>query len=539
MEPVSRAELRWAAGWAAVVLAVTCLPYAVVWWYTPLGAVFPWTLFGADDHGVYYAWARQARDGDLLFRNLFTTEPQRGVSFHLYFLLLGWLSRLPGLDVPLACHLGRVLCGAGALVLVYRLAAFYSADLLARRCAFWIAAVGGGLGWLFWTDTIRQTEPVDVWQPEALISLSLYVNGLYGASLALMLGFVVCLLHAERHGARWVLGAGLCLLVLGNIHSYDVIHLALAWGLYLALRTVLERRLPWRALGQAALAGLVATPAVAYMGWLYLAEPVFRERADVPTRSGPLSLYLLGFGLLLPAALAGLFVLRRQRSPDEEGAGPPALLPAWALAGIAAAYLPFAFQRKMIMGAEIPLVVLAGLGVAAVAQAGGKRLRLPPAVPAALLIAVLAVTPARFLVRDVRMALDRNLVSTQAHPAYWPEANFQVLAWLGANTPRDAAVLCFPLNGVFVPGFAGRSVYAGHFGETPRFAERFPEVRRFYARADGAERRAFIRRHGITHVLWGPAEREFAGPGARDPAEESFLREVFRAGETRVFAVQP
>ncbi|HEU4752781.1 MAG TPA: hypothetical protein VFU47_06700, partial [Armatimonadota bacterium] len=153
---MSRRELRYAVGWGAAVMALTCLPYFLVWFFLPRDGVFPLILFNSDDHGVYQAWMRQAHDGHLLFRNLFTTEPQRGVYFHVYFLLLGWLARLPGIDLALAEHVGRVLFGLAALVLVYRLAALFTPEVGARRAIFWVTALSAGFGWLFWTIHITQ-----------------------------------------------------------------------------------------------------------------------------------------------------------------------------------------------------------------------------------------------------------------------------------------------------------------------------------------------------------------------------------------------
>src|SRR5204863_6977141 len=138
----------YALGWGAALMLLTCLPYLWVAACTPPQFVFPGILFNSDDHGVYFAWMRQARDGHLLFRNLYSTESQRGIYLQVFFLLLGCLSRLPGMDIPLAYHVGRVLCGTGVLLLVYRLAAFYTPDTFVRRTIFWTTALAGGLGWL-------------------------------------------------------------------------------------------------------------------------------------------------------------------------------------------------------------------------------------------------------------------------------------------------------------------------------------------------------------------------------------------------------
>ncbi len=606
---MSKRELQWAAGAAAAVMALTCVPYLIVWWFAPSDGVFPWILFNSDDHGVYFAWMRQARDGHFLFRNLFTTEPQRGVYFHLYFLLLGWLSRVPGLDIPLAYHLGRLFFGGLTLVLVYRLAAFATESVFARKCAFWTVALSGGFGWLIWTDKPHPSFPVDVWQPEALTFPSLYTNGLFCVSLALMLGVVICLLLAERHGAKWAIGAGLCGLALGNIHSYDVIHLTLVWVMYLGGRWVVDGRLPAKAFQMAVIAAVVAAPSVAYMAWLYLTEPVFKARADTATWSQLPTGYVLGYGLLLPLALfasrcllsiapgnrrgwipaaapeialviiaTGLYLVPggmlrpliallplvgwaltlrevRRREPGSDGnrttqkgsdyGYPGLLLVAWVLGGLAAAYLPFAFQRKMIMGTHLPLGILAGLAIAMIAErrekcSGGSR---TAAAVAAGLVAVLSLSSVRYLIRDVVVANRESTTSTGAHPVYWDTSDVHAWEWLGRHSSAGSALLTFPLRGVLAPAYSGRALYAGHWGETPDFTGKVRTAHDFYSGAmTSDERRQFLRENRLTHVLVGPVEAMVmtqvrGGVVAPVLTSEPFLRPVFSKGKTTLFEV--
>jgi hypothetical protein len=543
---MTKGEARYVLGWSALIMALTCAPYVLVWSLAPADGRFPGILFNSDDHAVYFAWMRQAADGHLLFRNLFTTDPQRGAYLHVYFLGLGWLSRLPWLDLPLTYHLGRVLFGIVTLALVYRLSAFFAPDVFRRRCVFWTTALSGGLGWLFWTQNITQREPVDVWQPEALTFPSLYTNGLFAVSLALMLGVVVCLLLAETRNWRWALGAGACGLLLGNIHSYDVIHLAAAWGLYLAARGVAERKVPWLPLRRAMVAAAVAAPSVLYMAWLYVSEPVFQARADTATLSPPLHQYALGYGLLVPLGVWGALLLRRA----SRSAGPADrtgfdrsgwLLPvAWVVAGLAAAYLPFAFQRKMIMGVHLPLALLAGLAVAEAALWLAPRARLRPAVVALLLVLLLSISSLRYLERDVRLALGEGRTSTGLHPVHWPRDLLAAYAQFGRETPSDAALLTWPTTGVLAPAYSGRRVYAGHWGETPRFGDRFAEVRAFYRGGESRER--FLREREITHILLGPVERaavEQRLAGTPRLEQEPFLRPAFQVGGVVIFEVLP
>ena len=601
--------MRYAAAAAVAVMLLTCVPYAIVWWSVPRDGVFPFILFNSDDQGVYYAWMRQAHDGQVLFRNLFTTEPQRGAFFHAYFLLLlGWLSRVPGIDIPIAYHLGRLLCGVIALVLVYRLACFFTESVFARRCALWNVALSGGVGWLLWADQTHPSQPVDVWQPEALTFPSLYTNSLFCVSLALMLGVVVCLLLAEtdaRRGVRWAIAAGLCGLALGNVHSYDVIHLTVAWVAYLLGRWAVERRFPAHSLRMALLAALVASPSVAYMAWLYLAEPVFKKRADTATWSPVPTTYLLGYGVLIPLALLGgrellargrtgprfwpwasatvvggfglalalhlprsavgrpfialvpalawaglLFALRRApRDAGDEAETAPSvalLLPAWVLGGFVAAYLPFAFQRKMIMGTHVPLALLAGLGVAALAIGWSQRARRPAIAGwcAAAMVLFLSLSSVRYLLRDVSVAQQKGTTSTSLHPVYWPASDLQAFAWLSLHAPASAAVLIYPTRGVLVPAYSGRAVYAGHWAETPDFPRKLREANAFYSGMwDSATRRGFLAANGITHVIAGPAEKELmedtrASALAPPLDREAFLEAVLQQGATTVYRVR-
>jgi len=565
MHPVSKQELQKVLGWSVAVMLATCLPYFLVWWYTPLQSVFPWTLFNSDDHGVYFAWMRQAADGHLLFRNLFTAEPQRGIYLQSYFLLLGQLARLPGVDVPLAYQIGRLIFGVTTLLLVYRLGAFFTSDRFTRGCIFWTTACSAGLGWIFWHDHMIQRGPVDVWQPEAITFASLYSNGLFAVALSLLLGVVICLLIAEQQGPRWAVSAGICGLLLGNIHSYDVIHLTAVWCSYLLAKWIVARRFPAREVGYGLITALVAAPSVGYMAWLYATEPVFKARADTATLSPELAGYLFGYGLLLPLAAAGAWILCRS-SKETAGEAQPSLrwlLPiVWAVIGIPLSYAaiphladggldwqPVAFQRKLIMGYHLPLALLSGLAIAALARSlavrgGTQRTRV---LIAALAVTLLSISNLRYLVRDIKLARTENLTSTGAHHAYWPESDLRAFEWLRTHTASNATLLTWPMNGVFAPAYSGRKVYAGHWGETPGYEDRLKEEFAFYwGLWSSEERLRFLRQYNITHVVDSPIEREWVAAWGqkvnrpqRPLTAEAYLQPVFNEQGTTVYEVRP
>jgi hypothetical protein len=534
--PVSAAERRWAWAWALVVVALISLPYLMLWALTPPGRVFWGFVQNPDDHCVYLAWMRQAWQGQLFFQNLFTTDPQRGLTINLFFWLLGSLARLTHLPLALVYHLSRAGFGALLLVLVYHLAAFFTEDRLTRRAAFGFAALSAGLGWLFWPapGSNPLAYPVDAWQPEAITFLSLYSNALFCAAMAAMAGLFLCLLQAQRTGKKgYVVGAGVLGFLLGNFHSYDVIAIAAVWAAYLLATGLVTRRAPLIELRQAILAAAIALPAVAYQYYLLQTDPVFQARAAVPTRSPALHLYLLGYGLLVPLAILGAHRLLRAPSAPR----PAVIFPVvWAVVGLAVGYLPAPFQRKLVEGLHLPFALLAGFGAVPVADqvARGRRFAAP-----FVIVTLLLTVPSnlRFVARDWTTAVNQNAGSTGLHPVFWPREDMEAMARLDEWLPRSSVVQALPMTSCLIPSMSGCRVWCGHWGETPDFYQKFRDTLRFF-RADTPSdwRRQFLARTGITHVFVGAAERELGGESL---AREPFLRPVHRLGETLLYKVAP
>lgn len=548
--PIAPREWRWVLAATALLLLVASLPYLLIAWSTPAGMVWPGILYNFDDQTVYLAWIRQARDGHFFLRNLFTNEPQSGHYLHLYFAALGVIARLTG--IPLAYHLGRVAGGAALLPLLYRLGALLTDKVAQRRLIFLVVALSAGLGWLTMGPRVELSQPVDTWQPEAITFLSLYTNGLFSASLAAMAAIVVGLLLAEaRRRARYAVGAGLAGLFLANIHTYDVITLTAVWLAYLALRAAMLRAIPRAAVGYALLAAAVALPGVAWMAWFFATETVFQKRVAVPTLTPPFSLYLLGYGLLWPLFGVGMVGCWRRTRAGE--ALPTSfclaalLLGVWVVVGCALPYLPVPFQRKLVQGLHLPLALGAGVGLAhlldRLAATGPSRRSVARAV-GALVIFVLSLTNVRFVARDLVVAREQNLASTGLHPVYWPQEDLRLMRWMERHLPPDAVIGCFPPTGTLLAVVTGRTVYAGHWGETPAFERKMQEaIALFRGRMGPHQVWSYCRQRGITHLFVGRLERALAAgeEGPLPPADAlpflAALRLLHREGDSAVFLV--
>jgi hypothetical protein len=600
---MTAAERRWCWIWAAVVMALTTVPYLWCWWQTPPGREFCWVLYGRDDHAVYMAWLRQVADGSFFLRNLFTTDPQGGRLSNLFFFLLGQPVRFLGIEPALVLQIARVGFGALLLVLVYRFAAYFTENVTVRRMTFWLAALAGGLGWgsvLGWFDGIYSLPgheavrklPTDLWQPEGFTFLSVYSTALFAASTCAIVGILCLLLQAERTGQRkWAFGAGVLALLLGNFHSYDIIHVAVAWGLYLLLKsaTALSQReeIPWRSWGDAVVCAVIGLPTTLLQYYFYRTDPVFQQRASYETLSPDFSAYALGYGLVLLLALPGAFLMLRGELGSRLKLGQRWMPLAWVIAGFIVAYLPLAFNRKMIMGTHVPLCLLAATAAVALAtrlfptlenaktrKGENAKIRRKPqhgdtvtprartgeddgdhrhslfafspsrafafsiiGRPTVLALIVLLTAPSSvlFVLRDVadrgERAEDLNWFS-----AYWPQADLKATEWIRRNTPRDAAFFCTPLSGRFIAAAAGRTVYAAHWGETPRFAERVGVTVQFFQQPMSAEERLMqLKTCATDYVYQGTTERL---AGQVDLSRDPGLEKVYDADGVTIYRVK-
>ena len=485
----NKSDIRWAVWVSIGIVALSCVPYIIGYALVPAGFSFIGTTFNTDDALVYLSWMRQAADGHFFIRNLFTTEPQVGHGFNIFFLFLGTFARVTHLPLIAVFHLARILSAIGLLLAVYGVSGVWLKETWSRRVALLIVGLSSGLGWLFGAPPTAQ-QPVDNWQPEAFTFLSIYLSPLFVFPTLLMLAALHFMLQFARTG-RWkhAVSAGVVLLVLANIHGYDLITIGIAWALYSAYQLVRKRGARPVVVGLTA--ALIASPAVIHQVLFYRGETIFRERVATATLSVSPVWYLLGYGLLLPLALYGIWRARRERNDVS-------LLVCWAAAGFVAAYLPIAFQRKLIMGTHIPLALLASLGV--VSLVGHLRARQRAALAG---FAILLMVPSNlcFMARDIAR-LSRNESNTTAHVPFLAQEELAALSYLRTETKPDDVILAPCGFAVLVPGYSDRQVYYGHWGETVGFREKLLQAMAVYAPStDDQARRDLLMSTGITYVI--------------------------------------
>jgi hypothetical protein len=419
----------------AVAMA-TSLPYLLMLVSTDSGYTYlGLKAVNSADHLTYAAWMRQAADGNLWFKNLYSTESSEANILLPFFWVLGRGAGLLGIDVILFQHLARALFAMALVVVCWHFAGVFLRGA-SRVRAFLLLALGTGLPGLI---------------PEASPISAAYDSALLAASWTLLMaafGLFYTGMHDGRRAS--VVLSGVIAGVLAVIHPYDAVPL----GTVMALATLLPV-FPGRPLERVARSAWAVCPfllGVWFTASQVLGNPVL---ADWATDPRPFSWWgLLSFGALWLGAAAGMKSTLRSQP----------FLWLWLIIGLLLLAVPTPIARRLIQGLQAPLVILATLGFETLVVGGWGRISrlsqasLYPATAVMLFIDPVGLVPAPALLTDDQVADIRELATLPA-----------------------GAVLADPTLSYVIPPLAGRQVYCGNYSLTIDYERKivtFEEVMR-------------------------------------------------------------
>jgi arabinosyltransferase C len=475
----------------------------------PPGTRYIGFQYNTDDHMVYAAWMRQAMDGHFLMDNRFAVDPQPGLTIHIYFFLLGLLAKVTG--IPWAAAIARFVFGGLFVLLLAKFLRLVTSNETIQKLALVIGCFGAGIGFLAWqplgVDFLGSSQsplkgillghlPNDVWQPEAFVFPSLLTNSLFSVSLCLIIGIFYCVLRA-RDSWRPVLPGALGMLLLMNIHSYDVLTITLVL-VGLLVTAIAQKQLTAQWLIRVVVIGLGAIPAALWFIYVLQHDQVFRMRADTLTYTENFRSIFGGYCLLMLVAATGFIVWLGQLKVDPNAtqlkmrfgqtflailalisslaaysASAPGngywltmaiwllvyalglvlvgffrtrnsalnLVLSWALLGLIIPYFPGLFQRKLMMGLSVPWAILAGIGLCYAVQklkANEKKL------VAALCIIALSGTSIFWLQREFSMIM-ANDSNTTLEPVFLSQDTSKIIDYLNDHSGgKRTVVLAMP-----------------------------------------------------------------------------------------------
>ena len=453
--------------WLLAGVLITA-PFLVAALLPPPGRAFVGTFHWIDDFYNYVSFVQQAEDGHFLFRNKLRLEPHVPVLANLEWWTVGLLSRLCGRRPFLAYRL-LALALQGALLLtadrVFRRAGLSPG---ARLGALALVATGGGLGGLLFEFTARPVFRCADLSIGVFPFFEALANPHWLAGTWLLLETLLALDGALSPRKAWravALGT-----VLGLVRPYDLVLAGLVHLLTVPLSA------PPRMWGRLLLPLLGFLPVALYNYWVFFVDPTFSTYADTAYEMPPSSDFLFALG---PMGLAALSSLRKAPGSGE----PPSLrarLWIWVLVVMALIVVrPVSFTQQFVVGAGLPLLLLAGLGFS----------RLRPGATAAL--AVLSCSTAIVAVR---------VVSRPDPSWHVPAERLGAARALRAHCRPGDLVLAPPDVGLYTIGLTACHAFVSH-AWAPGHKGRDAAARTFYGEMSPAERRAWLERMGVTFLV--------------------------------------
>lgn len=542
LKTITNDEWLWVALISVLLMVVIIFPVVFAYFKTP--AQFHYTgmtIIGEGDDSVYFSYINQIKAGKILLQDFYTSEPQTGGVFNIFWLLVGWGARIFNLPAWIAFHLAQLVVIPIFTAIFYIFAGYIFNEKNLRRWSLVFACFASGLGgyYALWSQHgweaaykwLEFKEPLDIWVTESNIFFSSYVNPHFVLSLALMVLFWLLLLLAfQNNNYKYSLAAGLVGLIWFNFHPYYapyVLAIGLVYTLVMAWRHK-KLELVWHFL----LAIMISFISVGYHYYLDWYDPVIGIRTlQNVTLTPPLEYVALGFGFFLPLSIMGLLYLAKKKYPLPDAW---ILLLVWLVVGLNLLYAPITFNRRFSEGLEIPMIFLTVYGLAQLFA----YLKSKPGIISRILrnrALWLVLFAALFCFSDIFIfSRDLYFIAQKRFTFYYSDQLIQAIGYLAGQHPGQA-ILAHEAIAHYLPGLINKPVFIGHGHETIHYSAKKVMAADFYNNRYSPDQAwKFLKQNNIGYIFYSWWERGIPLNLARQP----YLERIFANNQFIIYKVK-
>ena len=488
--------------------------------------IFMGIPFNVVDTNNYFSFMHQAKEGNLLFTNKFTSEKIPYIILQPVFLVMGWFTFL--LPPIFVYFLFKFVFFIIFALLVYKLL-----ELIAKKDEMDISAIfvlfGSGIGYIFLLLSnlgFKRYGSIDYWLSESN-SIGLNIAPVHFiVSVCLMI--VIVIFYYKFWQSKKIsdmLVASFLTLLLGFIHLFDVITLIAAFAVYMLWRLIKKRDSFSDILKYNLIYGAVIALPFIYTYYLFAVNPLFKEWDAQNVLETPKFLHVL-FGYFFPLVFAFVYFLykatSRKKFEDFE-----IILFGWMFSGLVLLYSPLNIQRRFIEGLNLPIMILGALGFLRVilpifVKKMQPFIKIKNLKTIGIILALVLITPTSFYwLYKTNANVSQNIeIGDYSVPFYLDKDELEALKWLKENSDGEEVVLSAYGIGNYIPRVSGNRVYLGHWAQTINFEKRKMNVIEFYS-GDDTFRKGLLGANRIDYVYYGIEEKKI-GSFKPDYMENAF-----------------
>jgi len=451
---------------AVFITLLTALPL-IMGYLTQGPEVFMGIPVHVTDANAHLNLIEQAREGELLFTNMFTGETVPALLFNPFHLVLGTIA-----SSSLAVYnVAAILLTFVFFFVLYWFIGEFINDKKTKQVAFFLTGLstGFGAGWiLVQSITGRMLGSSDLWVSE-MNTFTMFGQPHFTLATIFMMIVIAFTKRALEHSSnKYAVFAGITALLLTTVHIFDIVTLSAILGTWFVYRQI-KYGWEWDEVKKLGIIAFIALPAVAYYAWLFLLNPTYSEWNALNQTITPNIIEIIsGYGLIIFLAA---FIIYKDRFKDKR----TVLLSLWAIANLLLIYLPVNVQRRFIMGLHLPLCMLAAIAIISLTN----KLRWQQAI----IIGVILITSITtiFLTVDRINNLHDDEVNDYKNVKYLSTEEVEALEWLRELKDRDKIIFAPRKISNYIPSFAYKRIYSGHWAQTINYESKQDYVNEAYA----------------------------------------------------------
>lgn len=486
-------------------------------------------VINSQDTYTYVSFIEQARQGRVIFENLYRSENQKQNLLRPSYALIGFFSKLFSFPSIFAYHLSRLILCIFFMTILYWFLSLFFKKAFHRLCTFYLILTSMGLGYLsgFFFDS------TDLWIPESITFLSISEAPHFILSQIYMLfifgGLILGLIRKKK---RYYMIAIISVVLLALEHPFNLVVIASSVGLFCiwGYREKLIVRKDLLTLG-----GVIF---FCLLGLLYqyvetISNVTLSSWAGQSNLSSPVPLYyILGYGFILPFAFIGFEKYLVTAKIEHR------FILCWVVVTLVLLYMPVFFQRRFSEGLHIPISILAAVGIFSISLYIShffvEKLKQVSFVGSVVfLLAVLSIGAINSVVTTT-LTIHRD--NSNAYYYYVTEAEYEGMEWIRQNTSPDDIVLTNWFYGNILPGVAGRKVYIGHKIQTPNFDQKINLINSFLLEKDAKKALEFLHKNKIKYIYLGNNDTMLQY--GFEPSKKAYLIKEFDEGGVTVRRVR-